>query len=130
MFNYLFFIKYFFWGAPFGYLYSFCFQCNSLLYCLHPSSTVHIWQDSNSHPLDQESITLTTRPQLFAFVKFSLVFGKKCKTVEPTITTLLFKLTFVGKSVGYLKEQRNTQLIIVKPKQYILEHSITKFVYI
>ena len=59
------FVLIFFWVNPIWLPLFLSFQCNSLLYCLHPSS---IRQDSNPQPLDYEPSTLTTRPWLLAII--------------------------------------------------------------
>ena len=60
----------FFWFAPFGYLYSFSFQCNGL----HPSS---IQKESNSRPVDHESTTLTTTTRLSWSHNISRIFNER-----------------------------------------------------
>ena len=59
-------LEYFFWCAPFGYLFSISFQwiCNRK-HCLHPSS---IRRDSNPQPIGREPYTLTTRPWLVVLI--------------------------------------------------------------
>ncbi len=74
------FFKYFFWCAPFGYLYFwfFFFKCNSLRYRLHPSG-IRCW-GSNPRPLGHEPSALTTRPGFSPFLD-----GLSCVARSPIL---------------------------------------------